>query len=593
MHLSRTHFLLIPLFVAVLLSGVMLPALHAQTVRGLVAWHYSGQTFLTWESAGDAVQHYTVYRSRRPLRTALALQQAEERFIVAPGQSYNRRLSATLGIPVYYRLPGPGGALDFTDEYFVVTGGVYGTWYYAVTVTGTKGEIRLLREGRNTVTNGVLEYLAIPSPAHQGRFQIAGGGVDIFVHWGSSRALPGMPAMSNRHMQPFLFALRKNGGARSHPLLVRLHGRTGSFLYQTLDSGNPQEYVLSLDDALPGAVKNTFWFGYDSTLVIDDSRLRPAAITRVRPYTARRVAWTMEWALRKLPVDPTRVIVSGTSMGGSGAAFSIFNRDMPVAAALALIPRLDFRVRDLADAPRSGNAFQHFDALWGSVERRPRLDDGSPLYDRLDFALRLQRDDLRDLPHLRVISGAQDSIVGFRQTWPAMRSADRRHAGITFFWDERGHDTGDRFLWTPMENIIDLSRYRADRSWPAFSGDSEGDPVQRRSGSRNARAAWFEPVVDLPGSWSVGLRRRPLEQRDSLSSFPMEIVVDVTPRRLQRFRVEGGTWYDAELTRAGRVVFQATVRAVRDGELTVPGVPLSPDPARLELRPSFGPVLPR
>jgi hypothetical protein len=588
MPLSRTHIIL-----TLLLTAAAPALLSAQTVRGLAAWHYSGQTFLTWESAGDAVRHYTVYRSRRPLRTALALQQAEERFVVAPGQAYDAQLSRTLGLPSYFRLPGPGGALDFTDEYFVVTGGEYGTWYYAVTATGSKGELRQLRAGRNTTAEGVREYVATPSPVHQGRHAIAGSGVDVFVHWGSNRALPGMPAMTNLPMQPFHFALRKNGRARSHPLLVRLHGRGGSFIHQTLGSGNPQEYVLALEDALPGAASSSFWLGYDSALVLGDAHLRPAPLTRVQPYTARRIAWTLDWALRKLPVDPARVIVSGASMGGSGAAFAIFDGDIPIAAALALVPRLDYAARDLTDAPRSRNAFLHFDALWGSPGRRPLLDDGMPVFERLDFALRLQREDLRALPHLRVISGARDSVVGFRQTWSSMRASDSRHAGITFLWDERGHDTDGRYRWTPMEDLADLSRYRADRSWPAFSGERQGDPVLRGSGSRNARAAWFEPVVDLPGSWSVGLRRRPLEERDSLCVFPGRVSVDVTPRRLQRFRIRGNAWYDAVLTEGGRVVFHTTVRAVRDGELTVPGVPLSPEPARLELRPTLGPVLPR
>ena len=588
MSLSRAYLVLI------LLLSVAAPAvLSAQTVRGLAVWHYSGQTFLTWESAGDGVRHYTVYRSRRPLRTALALQQAEERFEVAPGQAYDARLSHVLGLPCYFRLPGPGGALDFTDEYYVVTGGARGTWHYAVTATGSKGEVRQLRSGRNITAEGVREYVATPSPVHQGRYTVAGGGVDVFVHWGSSRALPGSPAMTNLPMQPFHFALRKNGRARTHPLLLRLHGRGGSFIHQTLGSGNPQEYVLALEDALPGAASNSFWLGYDSALVLGDARLRPAPMTRVHPYTARRVAWTLQWALRRLPVDPSRVILSGASMGGSGAAFSIFDDGIPTAAALALIPRLDYGARDLADAPQSRNAFLHFDALWGSPERRPLLDDGTPVFERLDYALRLQREDLRALPYLRVISGARDSVVGFRQLWSSMRAADSRHAGITFLWDERGHDTDGSYRWTPMEALVDLSRYRTDRSWPAFSGEGQGDPVQRQSGSRNARAGWFEPVVDLPGSWSVGLRYQPLMERDSLSAFPGQITVSVTPRRLQRFRIRSGAWYDAVLIEGGRMVFHTTVRAVRDGELTVPGVPLTSAPARFELHPALGPVLPR
>ena len=77
--------------------------------------------------------------------------------------------------------------------------------------------------------------------------------------------------------------------------------------------------------------------------------------------------------------------------------------------------------------PRSGEAWAEarllarhgFDPDFGA---RPLLDDGTPVFERLDFALRLQREDLRALPYLRVISGARDSVVGFRQLWSSMKT---------------------------------------------------------------------------------------------------------------------------------------------------------------------------
>jgi hypothetical protein len=459
--------------------------------------------------------------------------------------------------------------------------------------TGAKGEIRNLRPGRNSISEPVREYAATPSLVHQGRFQVDGRGVDVFVHWASNRAVPGTPAMSNLPMLPFNVGLRKNGMAAKHPLLVNLHGRGGNFLQNATGSGNPQEYILTLDDVLPGAVQNTFWLGYDTAMVVTATRSRPAPGTRVQPYTARRLAWTLRWALSKLPVDSARVMISGSSMGGTGAAFSIFSSGFRPAAALATIPRLDFGYRDASETPRGTSAFSYFDALWGPKESTPRMDDGMPVYEHMNFAARLQKEDLRSLPHLRIIAGSGDSTVGWKQVQPSVRTADNRHAGISFLWDARGHRTDGVDPWSPMTELISLSRYRSDRSWPAISGDADGDPARDAVGSSNARVDWFEPVLDVPELWSVGLRARPLEMRDSLAASPGTIVVDVTTRRLQRFVVKRGGWYNAVLQRDGKTQFQATVRAMRDGEVIVHDVPVTAEPGRLELRPMPGPVFDR
>lgn len=604
---NRLLFALILIAAALPLPQVP-PRAHAQSqrtapspaaqprVRGLIVYRYSGQTFLRWESAGTAVRHYFVYRSRRPLRTALALRQAEQRYKVKPGSAVNRRLSDVLQRPLFYRVPGPRGSLDASRECFVITTTEPGTWYYAVTASGPDGEFRQVRPGKNAVKSAVREQVAVPTAVSQGRFTYDGEAIDVFVHWTSDRDIPGYPAMSAQPSQPFNFAVQKNGRADIHPLQVRLHGRGDHFLNRVNGNDNPQEYILSLDDAIPGSNTPTFWFGYDRGIDLE-RRNGPQAVAPgagVTDFTARRIRWTIDWAIRKLPVDRTRVMINGGSMGGSGAAFSLFEYGDRIAAAHALIPRLRFDYADTAETTHGHSSLRLFRVLWGPPEKQPRLTHGGLVYDALDFGARLESTDLRSLPPLQVICGRLDSVVGWKQMLSSMRASDSTASGINFLWDNRGHTTSWRYPWSPQQHTVDLARYRSDRSWPAFSHVSANSDTSRDMvGTINAAVSWFEPVIDERERWSVGITRATLEMRDSLYIASGPLTADITPRRLQRFRIQRGEWYAWILTVGGTQAAGGTLRAVRDGELIIPSVPIPERRARLEIRPVAGPIFNR
>lgn len=585
----------VQLLTAILLHFVLVANAQAQRVRGLMVYHYSGQTFLNWESADNTVRFYTVYRSRMPLRTALALRNAEQQYTVRPGSATNHRLSEALRRPAFYRLPGPRGALNQSREYFVATTSEAGRWYYAVTATGPDGEFRQVRPGKNAVSSAAREYVTMPSPIHQGRFTVMGKAVDVFVHWATNRDFPGMPAMSNLSCHPFNFAVQKNGKAPKHPLYLRLHGRGDNFLNHSEGIENPQEYVLSLDDDLPGSLTPTFWFGYDRGIDINRrGGLQPAPGVGVVDYTMRRVEWTLEWALRKLPIDSGRVYAAGVSMGGSGVAFSLFTIGSRVAAGLSVIPRLEFRQDDSTETPRGRSAHRLFDALWGEEHRAPKMTDGRSVYEVLDFPTRLRTSDLRRFPPLRIISGRKDDVVGWRQVRASIRDADSLDSGIAFFWDDRGHSTAGHHPWSPQRSLVELSRYRGDRSWPAFSRVSaNASPDHISPGNSNAAVTWYEPVIDESDRWSVGIRRAALEMRDSVLVVHGPLTADVTPRRLQHFAIRSGSWYDWSLTLGREEIARGRVRALDDGDLTISGLKIPERPSRLEIRAVPGPVLDR
>lgn len=575
---------------------VPLPRGAPPRVRGLIVYHYSGQTFLRWEAAGTGVRRYIVYRSRRPLRTALALRQAEQRYDLSPGSAVNRRLSDVLRRPVFYRLPGPRGVLDAGRECFVVTTTESGRWYYAVTAVGPDGEFRQIRPGKNAVQSGVREQVAVPTAVFQGRHVYDGKGIDVFAHWTTNRDIPGYPAMGTLPSQAHNFAVQKNGRAEIHPLTVRLHGRGDHFLNHANMNDNPQEYILALDDAIGATDTPSFWFGYDRGLDFSRRGRLPdtAPGTGVVDYTLRRLRWTIDWAVRKLPIDSNRIVLVGASMGGSGAAFAALRMGDRIAAARAVIPRLDYTAADTAETPHGRSAARLFRALWGAMGQQPRMIDGRLVYDQLDYGKQLATEDLRGSPPLRVISGRADSVVGWRQMLGVFRAADSTASGGTFFWDPRGHDSGSRHPWSPQHRGVDLARYRGNRSWPAFSRvTANDDPRRVEIGQMNATVTWYEPVIDEPARWSVGIMRATLLLRDSVRIVTGPLSADVTPRRLQRFRIVAGAAYEWTMSAGGVTIASGSQRATRDGELTLHALAIPERRARLEIRPIAGPSLNR
>ena len=565
--------------------------MFSQQVTGLFVYHTSGQTFLKWKSSGAGTTSYTVYRSRKPLRTALALARAEQVYHVKPGQTHDRRLSAIIDSPVFFRFPGPSGRLGSDEECFVVTTTHGAAWYYAVTSTTRKGESRQIRPGRNATASGVRERMDRPRPVFQNRLTWEGRAVDVFVHWISNVDIADYPAMTNVSCFPVHIGLRKNGKALLHPLHVRLHGRGDNFLENMKGSGNPQEYIISLDDNLPAYPYNTFWFGFTMGGDISSRMVSPPGSVVV-DYTLRRVLWTIRWAVRELPVDSTRVYLSGASMGGTGAFLTALAAPREIAGALSTTPRLRFASRDSTDTPRGASALNAFDALWGRPDHNPQMMGGERVYDFLDGVRRLRTSDLNAIPPIRIIAGTRDSVVGWRQLVDVLRSSDTAGSGITAFWDERDHDTQGPNPWSPQQDIAHLFRYRSNRSWPAFSSVAVNDLPGEGSarGMINAAVDWFEPVIDSPTLWSAGIRRAVIESRDTVFVVQGPLTATITPRRIQRFRILSGGWYTCEVRDGLRKLYSKAVQASRDGTISFPALPVPSQPVRVEIRPLVGPV---
>lgn len=380
------------------------------------------------------------------------------------------------------------------------------------------------------------------------------------------------------------------------PVRISLHGIGAS----APSAGASNEFRVGPHDP-----DNTYWWGYDAALPDGE-----ASGDDVPDYTQRRVLQLLGWVLENHPeADPTRVYVSGGSMGGAGA----------MTLGLWYARHFAYLSGSWGQAvPRNHrpSRLTQLQGLWGP-------SDG-PHWDLLDLT-RL----LRDSPEARdqyvfTRHGKDDPTIHFGAAvlpspltgyrwYDALQDLGVGHLAV---WDEGAHGPADPLLgsgwwddgFSPIHD--DLTFVRRDLAFPAFSlSSNDGDPGD---GQGNGKQTWsanrgFAGTLEVVGDtgWNgeiAGALNRflrwdaaaivdeldrfavPLHVLDGEGSGPpkagyptrgdrfdgeLPVVVDVTPRRLQGFRVRPGeriAWQFG--AQHGEVVVDER------GTLTIPGLEL-------------------
>ncbi|WP_434386369.1 hypothetical protein [Melittangium boletus] len=373
------------------------------------------------------------------------------------------------------------------------------------------------------------------------------------------------------------------------PVTVRLHG-VGNWPPATQTSS--ERFVIE-----PSDPHLTYWWGYSENLPKG-----PAVEGSIPPYTARRVLALLEWVLRSYPnADPDRVFVEGDSMGGAGAL------------TLGLLDARHFagvfarHAQPVARAHRPWRLAQ-LASLWGMPEEEVPEEDGLGVWSRLDMTRALRDDTGARSQFLFLEHGKDDPIIHFGSVvWPSTltgasfyETLQLRHIGHVAVWDEGGHTEPDPWLgprwwdrgWNPRTDS--RSFLRRDQAFPAFSRSSwDGDPGRGGNGRQARRLdSGFagDPKVagdtgwdgDVAGMINRSLRWDATRLVDSTRRLVMPLravrgagvvgapVVDVTPRRVQRFQCLPG-----ERVRWSFGSAHGTVIAAPDGGVTIPRLRMS------------------
>ncbi|MFL5354803.1 hypothetical protein [Archangium sp.] len=375
------------------------------------------------------------------------------------------------------------------------------------------------------------------------------------------------------------------------PVAVRLHG---------VGNWPPAPQVVTNQFLIEPSDPNlTYWWGYSESLPKG-----PVLEGAVPPYTARRVLALLEWVLRSYPgADPERVFVEGDSMGGAGAL------------TLGLLDARHFagvfarHAQPVARAHRPWRLAQ-LSSLWGMPEEEVADANGLGVWSRLDMTRALRDEPGARSQFLILEHGKDDPIIHFGAVvHPSTLTGasfyevlQAQHLGHIAVWDEGGHVEPDPWLgsrwwdrgWNPRTDPRTF--LRRDQAFPAFSHSSwDGHPGTGGNGRqpwRNDSGYAGDPKVpgdtgwdgDVAGMLNRSLRWDATALVDTTRRFVLPLravlgpgvtdtpVVDVTPRRVQRFRCLPG-----EHIRWSFGTARGTVTAASDGSVTVPRLHLGAD----------------
>ncbi|MBA3547616.1 MAG: alpha/beta hydrolase [Nannocystis sp.] len=381
------------------------------------------------------------------------------------------------------------------------------------------------------------------------------------------------------------------------PVRLSLHG----FGSPPAMSGSSSEFRIGPHDP-----ENTYWWGYDPALPEGE----PSG-EDVPDYSQRRALQLVGWVLDNYAeADRRRVYVLGSSMGGAGA----MTVGLWYARHFAYLHSV--LGQGIPRNHRPGRITQ-LEGLWGPSDGRAwDLPDVTRLLaDSLDARNQ----------YLFVRHGKDDNTIHFGAALlPSALTDDSLysalqglHIGHLAVWDEGGHGPADPLLgsgwWDQSFSLMrdEVSFLRSDLAFPAFTlSSADGDPGD---GDGNGKQGWsnnsgFAGDVPVPGDtgWNgavAGTLNRflrwdatqivdtvdrfamPLRVNDGEGLAPpapgypsrgdrfdgeLPVVADVTPRRVQAFRLRPG-----ERLRWSFGGDEGEVTVDAEGEVTVPGLELT------------------
>ena len=510
---------------------------HATMVE---AEYRNGQTFITWRDADTVqVKGYRVFHHASPITDdnfAEAVVIAES---ISPGSS-----SDYVYYSIHKKLRGfvitnLGEQLPVRHGLFVHTVKKREPAFYAVGSLDAGGNlVPSFVVGKNSLGDPVRQSPGDMQPVLAKHLKTETGLADVYIHWVGEDMHP-------REGMAYRFAVTMSADYKPwvrHPLLINLHGAGGR--YGTVHRADDDWVILYPDmrtvtfhsEKYPGysGRGSTFWYGLNSNFYNKED---PYGGINVN-YTERRVLWTIRWVMSRYNIDPDRVHIQGSSMGGYGTLNFALRHPELFASASARVPNVDFhRMSDYANSI--------CETHWGPRQDNILTNEGIGVYDRMDLVSFVRSHPQVDFPVIMMMNGKQDRLVGWEGVRLFYQAMQETNHALMAFWSKAGHGGLERPEFEmPQEFFeIDLRKLRRDESYPVISlastnsnpgkSPEDGDPF----GQLNGRFQWRD-IVDRPNEYEVTIE--PLNNRQ------LTATANVTPRRLQRFNVKPGGKYAYE-----------------------------------------------
>jgi hypothetical protein len=563
-----------PALVPVCLALAATLAAAAPVATNLQATCRQGQVVLTWDEPAGLQGDLTVHMAKTPITTANLTQATVVAEGLNPGTAYDWWLNKeTYGNPLPVD-PNTGQKPPIPHEGFIISPGGQrlnpdsglhvhtvapdeaGACYYAVVGADNKEIV----PGQNSLTQPVDQQAAAVAPIWQEAAPAPdvakGKGLPLHLILHAKTGIGGMEylafgdkSLGWREGLPFKFGVRITANA----VEVRPTDRTwiGRMFPEGIDG------CQKLTPAI-----HSFWYGYNSNIHWPD-KMPQGVCTN---YTERRLLWIVDWVRRTYQTDPNRTYAYGSSMGGCGDIDVILRHPEIFAAIRAHVPIVAY------DKGPGGDSEMRMVKETGGMELM--TSEGMTVRDRLD-GTKFVRDHQGDLPFLVITNGRNDTSIPWWKNPDFYRAMRDQRQGMIAAWDEGAHGTcgkdmpADIKAWDSLrafhklfalnQSYLALTNLSVDNN-PGNGDARDGDPV----GFMGRGLTWEAPV-DEAGKYEVLLKW-------TLEADRLPVTADVTPRRLQAFKLRAGDEVTAtNLGADGAEVQRQTLTVDASGLLTFKG----------------------
>ena len=516
----------------------------AAAVSSLSGEFRNGQVFLTWsEGETPAGTSFNVYSSATALDSAASLKTA--RVLARHVHRHSARdwwqdpASFKKGEPpadpVGFAIREGAGPLNPAAGLFVhtVTRDTAGPRFYAVTVSDPSGQEDLtLRAGHNRLATAVEGRVEQPLPVWQGKGSLPAKGsakgrkLCLRLHGRGGGATAGP---RKGRVNCLWFGDARQGWREGLAFKFRLQVSADLAAITPMDRvwvGRPVTESKDARDHCPAI--NTWWYGYHSEIYKTSST--PEAVAP--NYTERYLIGLLRWAQAYLGADANQTYVTGGSMGGSGTVAMALHFPHVFAAACAYVPVYS------CTRPGKGSA-RRLECMVGSLkDRKVVTSDGVPLLDYMNGAASMTKAG-GDVPPIFSCNGRRDGSIPWENNPPFYRAANDARQAFAVFWNNGTHGMSREAPKDVKAWGTRMYAYRLDQSYLVFTNCSDnrnygnGDPKDGDLvGWINRGLAWKD-MVDTADTYEITVTA-------DYPGIAYPITVDVTPRRVQRFRVTQG-----------------------------------------------------
>ncbi|MBL8025829.1 MAG: T9SS type A sorting domain-containing protein [Fibrobacteres bacterium] len=565
-------------------------------VTGLKANFSKGKTYVTFNEESGGNHTYNVYRSKSAITNVADM---------VPYTNLRDSSSYDYGWRRYWAVTDTGPLLNSGIGLLVYTPKETSDVYYAVTIVRNGVEDKTITVGENSTAQavheewwkwplGVLQEIDTKSYYEASNYK--------YYFW--------MDYDDWNHDYCYygdLFALGVNyrvqnsmNSGSPQPLSVSLHSAFQDGYSSAVSSGNSTAAAILgfRSHALPFN-NQTWWFGWSKTWKFknpptDSSLNRPAKGDTIVNYAEMRIMAYIHSILgeNRFKIDTNRMYLSGVSMGGSGTLINAVHKPNFFAAVKGIVPAVKFQY------------CWYFSAVpnhWGLQSDSLTARNGIYIYDWNDAGWMIGRDATVTMTPMLIASGVKDSGMPlWMHRWLYFNCAKSKQ-GVFGLWKNVGHDIiGDEPLSGGM------MRFKRNEWYPAFVNASRDDEYGQSHPDKNSPPAGTLPFTsmahDTAGTmngyldWSSSLHDLALAN-DSLVDCPDSLMitmktsrestlVDITPRRVQKFPIVKGSNYVWQnySTANSALISEGKFSPDTNGLLTVPRVLILTSGSRLLIK---------